>query len=103
MLISETSKKSESVTSSASDTKEEFRSSQSLNVTNTGTRFPVEVGTGKVICWSDAEATVIYMISGLTLDHWNSKAHFFHYFCSLTKSFNKSFAKVCGAQFHINI
>ena len=48
MLISEISKKSGSVTSSASDTKEEFTSSQSLNVTNTGTRFPVEVGTGKM-------------------------------------------------------
>ena len=45
MLISEISKKSVSGTSSASDKKDEFRSSQSLNFTNTGAEISNECGT----------------------------------------------------------
>ena len=58
MLISEISKKSVSGTSSASDKKDEFRSSKSLNFTN---RFYVWF-FGKAICWSDAEITIVHMV-----------------------------------------
>ena len=61
-LIAEISKKSRSVTSSASDTKVEFRSSQSLNFTNTGTEISVESGTGKM-----AESKLEYWILCLAL------------------------------------
>ena len=48
MLISEISKKSVSGTSSASDKKDEFRSSQSLNFTNTGAEISNGCGTDKM-------------------------------------------------------
>ena len=119
--------------SSTSDTKEDFRSSQSFNFTNTSTGILFECGTGKIakskleywtlcfffrvfsffgqaVCWSDAEITVIHMVSRLTPDRWNFKAHCFHLFCPMTKGFNTSCANnVCCrsfvliTQFHIKV
>ena len=48
VLISEMSKKSGWVSSSALDATEEFRSPQSLNFTDTGTGISVECGTGNM-------------------------------------------------------
>ena len=104
LLISEKSKKSGSVASSASDKKEEFRSSQSSNFTNTGTGISVACGTGKMATFKLRYWTlflgllvkpyaraVFLMVFGITPDHWNSKVYFFHSSCPLTKSFNTSF------------
>ena len=64
----------------------------------------------KAICWSDAEITIVHMVLWLMPDYWNPKAHFFHSFCPLTKSFNTSFANIVWypsfiliTQFHIKV
>ena len=42
---------------------------------------------GKAICWSDAEITVVSMVSAITADHGNSKAHFFSFLLSTDDEF----------------
>ena len=48
---------------------------------------------GKAIGWSDAEITVIHMVSGLTPDHWNSKVLFFSFLLSTNEEFQQNFCK----------
>ena len=105
VLISEISKKPGSITSSALDTKSDHLNLWTLQILVQGFQKNVEMVKlmslswdmfdfiGKAIGWSDAEITVVHVVSGLTPDHWNSKVLFFSFLLSTNEEFQQNFCK----------